>query len=124
MELRRWEEGARHARSSVEASPNNIDFLEQYAWLLAACPDGKVRDGKRALALANRLRLVKKQTIEQEIRCGRTLAAACGEMQDFDGGIAVAKKYMNMAETLRKKDLADQLHSFITLFSSRRPYRL
>ncbi len=124
LELRRWDEGSRYLRSRLEASPNNIDIMEQYAWLLAACPDQKLRDGKAALELSRRFMLMKKHTIEQEIRCGRTLAAAYGEMRDFDSAIAVARNYLKMSDALRKKDFSDQLQLFIQSFGSRRPYRL
>jgi tetratricopeptide (TPR) repeat protein len=43
------------AEQALELDPANGPALHTFAWLLATCPDGKVRDGRRALDLARRL---------------------------------------------------------------------
>ncbi len=122
--LRRWREAAKHWQEALRESPNNIDFIEQYAWLLATCPDASGRDGKKALELANRLTLIKKRTIEQDIRCGIALAAAYAETQQFENALSIAQAYHDKSTGFRKKDYADQLESLIHLFESRKPFRL
>jgi tetratricopeptide (TPR) repeat protein len=124
LELRKWDEALRHFQSSLNASPNDLDLIERYAWILAACPDGKIRNGKRALESANRLSLMRKRTVEQDIRCGMTLAVAYGEMKQFDRAIEVANKHLDKAKTLRQKEYARKLSSLLQLLQSRKPYRL
>ncbi len=124
MELRMWNGAAEHWRDALEGSANNIDFLEQRAWLLAVCPDPAVRNGKEALELAGRLALVKKQTTEQDIRCRIALSAAYAETEQYDRAMSVATESLERARFCRKKDLADRLQSMVNRFASRRPYRL
>lgn len=124
LAMRMWSEAAEHWREALEGSPNNIDFIEQRAWLLAVCPDPGIRDGKKALELAGRLALVKKQTVEQDIRCRMALSAACAETEQYDRALSVATDGLERARMFRKKELADRLQSLVNRFASRRPYRL
>jgi tetratricopeptide (TPR) repeat protein len=124
LELRRWNDAARHWQKALQASPNNIDFAGQYALLLAACPDASVRDGKKALEISVRLKLAQKRTIDQDIQCATALAAAYAEMQQYDSALSVARSYLELSEKYGKSDFTERLQVFVTLFVSRKPYRL
>lgn len=121
---RMWGEAAKQWQNAIQVSPNNIDFLEQYALLLAACPAPNVRNGAKALELSNRLRLVKKQTVEQDIRCAIALSAAYAETQQYEAALSVARDYLERSRTFRKTEYTRQLQSCVNLFGSRKPYRL
>lgn len=124
LELRMWSGAAEHWQNALEGSPNNIDYIEPCAWLLAVCPDPGIRDGKKALELAGRLTLMKKQTIEQDIRCRMALSAAYAETEQYDRALSVATDALERARDFRKKELADRLQSLVSRFAARRPYRL
>jgi tetratricopeptide (TPR) repeat protein len=124
LELRRWNDAAKHWQKALQASPNNIDFAGQYALLLAACPDASVRDGKKALEISARIKPLKKQTFEQDIRCATAIAAAYAEMQQYDNALSVAREYLELSENYGKTEYIGQMQAFVKLFESRKPYRL
>jgi tetratricopeptide (TPR) repeat protein len=124
QKARTWGEAAEHWQRALQASPNNIDFIEQFALLLAACPDARIRDGRKALELSERLRLVKKQTLEQDVRCAMALSASYAEMQQYDVALSVARDYLERSRAFRKGEYTGQLQVFVNLFGARKPYRL
>src|SRR6185369_29778 len=47
-------EGLSHYRKAIEIDPNDIDATSSLAWVLATWPDAPVRDGTKAVELAER----------------------------------------------------------------------
>ena len=68
----------------VRASPSDAQALDGRAWLLAACPDEKVRDGTKAVESAKK---ACELTAYKNPDYLTTLAAACAEVGDFDGAV-------------------------------------
>jgi tetratricopeptide (TPR) repeat protein len=124
VDLRKWGEALAHFQKSLTTSPNDIDLLERYAWLLAVCPAQDLRNGEKALELANRLALRRKYTKAQEMRCGMTLAAACACAGQFDRALEVANKYLGWARTMRDSSYLHRLEVMVRLFQSKKPYVL
>jgi Flp pilus assembly protein TadD len=89
------------------------------AWLLATSSDASIRDGNRAIALA-----------EQAVQLSggkdptylRTLAAACAESGRFAEAIAAAKEALRIAGTEGKSVLANALRDEIALYELGLPY--
>jgi len=69
---------------ALRLAPNHPFVLNARAWLLATCPDARMRDGKQALADAN---LACRVTNRESAECLETLAAACAERDDFKSAI-------------------------------------
>jgi Tfp pilus assembly protein PilF len=65
----------------LRLAPNSARALRERGWILATCPDPKVRDGEQAVVLATR---ACELTGWKEPHCLTTLAAACSEKADFD----------------------------------------
>jgi tetratricopeptide (TPR) repeat protein len=124
VELRKWDETLIHFQNSLTTSPNDIDLLERYAWALAVCPVQNLRNGERALALANRLALRRKYTKAQEMRCGMTLAAAYACAGQFDTALEVAKKYLGWAKTMKDSSYLRRLEVMVSFFQSKKLYTL
>jgi len=66
-------------RRTIELDPSHSEARRRLAWLLAACDDDQLRDGREALRLANVLVAEHPQSIE----CLDALAAAHAESGEF-----------------------------------------
>jgi tetratricopeptide (TPR) repeat protein len=88
------------------------------AWLLATCPDDKIRDGKSALEHATKADDLSEHKQASIID---TLAAAHAELGDFDKAVEVQRKAIELAgsDEKQRKELANHLE----LFQQRKPVR-
>ena len=75
--------------------PDNPQLLNNYAWLLATCPDQRLRDAPRAVALARQACELAKY--EKTVYLG-TLAAAQAGAGNFADAIATAGRACQLAE--------------------------
>lgn len=99
------------SRQAMQLRPD-ADNQNQLAWFLATCPDSKMRNGREAVALANRaLKLNSDPAIMD------TLAAAYAETGDFPSAVEWQKKANKDPKT--NKEGAKRLK----LYQGNRPYR-
>jgi serine/threonine protein kinase len=105
-----------------DLKPSNIlvaDHDGVPAWLLATCPDSKVRDGQRALGLA-------KQAVAATNRKNGvyldTLAAACAETGQFAEAVRIQKEAMILLRA-GEENTANAYASRLKLYESSRPFR-
>ena len=116
----RGEYGPARAASeeAMELDPTDESPLNELAWLLATCPDAKVRDGKTAVELATRACEITGRT---DAACLDTLAAAYAEIGDFQGAVRV------QTEAITKLSPGDpELAGFrarLRLYETGKPYR-
>jgi Flp pilus assembly protein TadD len=83
------------------------------AWLLATSSDASIRDGNRAVELANEaVRL----SHGKDPNCLRTLAAACAESGRFVEAEETARRAFRAAELLENRTLANALRDEIALY--------
>ncbi len=99
----------------LAASPTN-----NLAWILATCSDASLRDGARAVQLAQRA---------ERLSGGRdpliihTLAAAHAETGGFTEAIQAAQRAMRIAEDQGNSGLSAEIEREIDLYKSGLPYR-
>jgi tetratricopeptide (TPR) repeat protein len=96
------------------ASQNNL------AWLLATCPDNSVRNGTKAVDLAEQaVQLSGGETPE----ILDTLAAAYAEAGRFPEAIATANHALSLASLKNNKPLADAIQTQLKLYEAGKPFR-
>jgi tetratricopeptide (TPR) repeat protein len=107
-------------QQALAIKPDLPQVQNRLAWLLATDPDASLRNGAKAVALAQQAN----QLTGGEnpiILC--TLAAAYAETGRYDEATATARKALNQAEAQKNDGLADALKEEIKLFEAGLPMR-
>jgi cobalamin synthase len=104
---------------ALRLDPNSIEALNNLAWRLATCPDVNIRDGTRAVQLAERACAITGS--RQPIPVG-TLATAYAEAGRFDDAVATAEKACTLASELEEPDLLKQIQKLLELYRAHQPY--
>ena len=84
--LRRWAAARARLEQALETHPDDAGVAHALARLLAAAPDERVRDGARALAMADRL-----ASRGRNLDLGETMAMALAEVGAFDRAAALQR---------------------------------
>ena len=103
-------------QKALEMEPEEASFYNQYAWMLAACPQPEYRDGPRAVELARR---GCELTNWQDANLLDTLASAYAECGRFDEAVTWATKALEWADAEVKEAVVEH----IELFRNSRPAR-
>lgn len=107
----RWQDAAAVYEKILAAHPGDSGSLNNYAWLLATCPEDASRDGAKALDLATR---AAEATNYRESYILSTLAAAYAETGDFEN----ARKYAQMGVELAEKEKDERIDEFLSELES------
>jgi tetratricopeptide (TPR) repeat protein len=105
---------------AIELEPNNLNAACNLAWVLATQADASVRDGNKAIALAQHAVNLSGGT---NPRILRLLAAAYAETGRFAQAIEVAQKAAQLAREQNNVDLAETLRRNVESFRSNLPLR-
>jgi tetratricopeptide (TPR) repeat protein len=116
---RRFTEAAREYQAALKSDAQSVLAANNFAWLLATCPDASVRNGARAVELA-----------EQAAHSSggnnpiilHTLAAAYAEDGQFDKAVAAAKEALETAEANGISGLTESLRNKLLLYQAGSPY--
>ena len=102
---------------AVELDPKFAYAYNGRAWIWATCPDGRFRDGARAVASSTRA------CEESKWKDGYyldTLAAASAEAGDFNAAVKWEEKALEM---LTDEPAKQRGHARLELYRARKPYR-
>jgi hypothetical protein len=82
--------------TALRIAPNDLDSHLTRAWMLATCPDAKLRDGSKAVTSATRACELSQW---KEARPLAALAAACAEVGDFQSAVRWQQKAIALASS-------------------------
>ena len=105
---------------AVKASPDNPFLLNRLAWLLATSPENEVRNGRRAVDLAERAVSL---TSRQDLMSLETLSAAYAEAGRFDEAVTTGREALALAERQGNGAAATGLAKRIPLFEAHQRVR-
>jgi len=118
--LGRRAQAAQEFSRAVEIAPDNPFFLNRLAWLLATSPEESVRNGPRALEVAQRAASI---TSRQDVMSLETLSAAYAEVGRFDDALTTGREALALAERQGNEAIASDLARRLPLFEQHQKYR-
>ena len=113
-------EGIEQWETSLQIDPDDGNALNNLAWVLATFPADPIRDGKRAVELAEKATTLPGGNIPVVLR---TLAAAYAEAGDFSKATNTAQRAIDLATAQNNSSLLATLRHELELYQARTPYR-
>ena len=113
-------QAAQEFARAVDVAPDNPFLLNRLAWLLATSPEDAVRNGLRAVELAQKAVSI---TNRQDAMSLETLSAAYAEVGRFDDALATGREALALAERQGNEALATELARRLPLFEQHQKYR-
>ena len=104
---------------AIHLRPESAGILSNLAWMLATCSDPSLRDGQRALALAQR---ADRLSGGANPRILRSLAAAYAEVNQFGQAAKTARHALDLWLQDGESSFTGALRREISLFDAGRPY--
>jgi spermidine synthase len=105
-------------QQALQLEPNDPEVQNSLAWLLATCPEASLRNGDKALQLAQRA---------NELAGGknpvllRTLAAAFAEAGRFGDAVQSEQKAIELARAAGRQDMVEQFNSELKRYEAGLP---
>jgi protein O-mannosyl-transferase len=116
----RVREGVEEWQKVLAIQPDNGNAMSNLAWVLATSPDDSLRDGAKAVQLAEEALRISGRRIPIIFR---TLAAAYAESGEFSKAIQAAQQGIELATSQGNSGLAAELQGNIALYQEQRPLR-
>jgi protein O-mannosyl-transferase len=113
-------EGVEEWEKVLAIQPDNGNALSNLAWVFATSPDDSLRDGPKAVQLAEQAQRISGGRIPIILR---TLAASYAESGQFSEAIQTAQRGIELANSQGNSGLATELQGNIALYQERRPLR-
>jgi tetratricopeptide (TPR) repeat protein len=107
-------------QDALAIEPENGNAASNLAWVFATCPDDSIRDGRRAVELAEKALRISGGKIPMIFR---VLAAAYAEDGRFSQAIETAQRGADLATSQGNSGLAAELQSNIALYQAGTPLR-
>jgi tetratricopeptide (TPR) repeat protein len=108
-------------QKALEIKPGFPEALNNLAWALAAAPQASLRNGSKAVELAEQANQLAGGESPMILH---TLAVAYAEVGRFSDAIRSAQKANELAQAAGQPELAAQINGEIKLFEAGRPYHL
>jgi tetratricopeptide (TPR) repeat protein len=118
VRLRRYRDARDRLTDAVKIYPDQPGFAHALARLLAAAPDDRVRDGRRAMALMQEL-LKTQRTLEM----AQTMAMTFAELGQYDEAVTWQRDAMAAAKEAKREDLVGRLEENLRRYERRQPCR-
>jgi tetratricopeptide (TPR) repeat protein len=118
VSLKRYEEARDWLTEGMRTHPNQPEFAQALARLLAAAPDKGVRDGPRAMAIMQEL-LQQPRTPE----VSETMAMAFAELGQYEEAANWQREAMGAAQQAGRADLVPRMAENLRLYEQSKPCR-
>ena len=118
-ELGKPEQAIPHYQAAMESDPGNPETPKNLAWLLATCPVDEIRDGAKAVELAEGLCEASQYRIPIMLD---TLAAAYAEVGKFPEAVATVTQALDLVRP-QQGSFAEGLRRRLELYKADKPYR-
>jgi len=112
-------EAVQNFRKAIQINPNSSDALNNLAWALATSPDDRLRNGAKAVRLAEHA--CELTHYAQPLFIG-TLAAAYAESHRFPEAVSAAEKAEQLAINNGMMSLAATTGQLLELYRAGKPY--
>ncbi len=113
-------EALAHYQAAIAAQPANPPVLTTVAWVLATCPEAAVRNGPRAVELAQQAERLPGGANPSVLG---TLAAAYAEAGRFPEAVATARRALELATAQANTAQAEALRTQLELYQAGSPFR-
>ena len=118
IDLRRYQDARAWLSDAVTRHPDQPALAHALARLLAAAPDDRVRDGRRAMEIVQELLKEDKST-----DLGETMAMAFAELGDYDRAAGVQRGVMAAARDAGLQQSIRRMEENLRLYENHRPCR-
>ncbi len=119
IRLKRYQEARDRLAEAMDRYPGEPAFARVAARLFAAAPDNRVRDGRRALAIAQALVNQRPRTME----LAETMAMASAEAGQYGDAVRWQREAIEAAERTGRSDMMKRLAGNLELYQTGRPCR-
>jgi protein O-mannosyl-transferase len=120
LQIGKPQEALSHLQKALDLVPNEPEALKNMAWIMATCPDAGIRNGVKAIELAERANQL---TDDRNPIMLVTLAAAYAEAGRFSEAVTTAEKALVIANDSGNVALAEAARAHIALYRSGKPVR-
>jgi protein O-mannosyl-transferase len=114
-QMGRVDEALAHYTRALEIDPNAVDAQSNMAWVLATWPEARVRDGTKAVELAERADSL---TRSQNVRVSVTLAASYAEVGRFPDAVKTAERALQLAIASGNQARVNSIRAQIELYQT------
>ena len=118
--MENYREAVARLEVALQVDPHFTEAMGALSWVLATCPDASVRDGTRALSLAEG---ACKQTDYQQVSYLSALAAAYAEAGRFDEAVLMAQKAIVLAQSQGETASVQKNQQYLQLYLAHQPCR-
>jgi len=119
LHMGRDDEAMVHLQQALQLNPRSVKIQSDLAWVLATASPAALRDGRRAVALAEQANQI---AGGEDPVVLRTLAAAYAEAGRFDDAVRSAQKAMVLARAAGQSSLVGQLDGQLKLYAAKLPF--
>jgi tetratricopeptide (TPR) repeat protein len=118
VRLKRYQLARERLSEGMKVHPDQPEFAYMLARLLAAAPDDRVRDGRRAMALMQEL-----LKTQRNIDTDETMAMTLAESGKYEEAVAWQRSAMAAARQAGRDDLLRHMAENLALYERREPCR-
>jgi tetratricopeptide (TPR) repeat protein len=119
LHFRQVDEAVAHLRTALAIQPNDAEAQRNLAWVLATYPDPRIRDGAKAVDLAERADRAREG---RDSSMAATLAAAYAETDRFPEAIQTAERALQLANQTGSS-FARAIERHLELYRAGQPVR-